>query len=167
MASHGIRDQVAIVGMGCTPFGEHWDKSTDDLLIAVYRRSAERSVQRHAEAMARDDLLQALWEVNTDATRTTLALEFLAMANHRKVIQEEIARYAEQTGRDLSNITYYHIFAVFKLAVVIQQIFYRYHVGQTKDARFADFDKRVDALARMAYSMIQKPLLDSEFRMVE
>ena len=27
MASHGIRDQVAIVGMGCTNFGEHWDKS--------------------------------------------------------------------------------------------------------------------------------------------
>src|SRR3954469_10397931 len=33
MASHGIRDQVAIVGMGCTTFGEHWDKSTDDMLI--------------------------------------------------------------------------------------------------------------------------------------
>src|SRR4051794_35870756 len=33
MGSHGIRDRVAIVGMGCTPFGEHWDKSTDDLLI--------------------------------------------------------------------------------------------------------------------------------------
>ena len=33
MASKGIRDQVAIVGMGCTQFGEHWDKSTDDLLI--------------------------------------------------------------------------------------------------------------------------------------
>ncbi|HEX9992382.1 MAG TPA: acetyl-CoA acetyltransferase [Acidimicrobiales bacterium] len=33
MGSHGIRDRVAIVGMGCTPFGEHWDRSTDDLLI--------------------------------------------------------------------------------------------------------------------------------------
>ena len=33
MGSHGIRDQVAIVGMGCTPFGERWDTSTDDLLI--------------------------------------------------------------------------------------------------------------------------------------
>jgi acetyl-CoA C-acetyltransferase len=33
MASRGIRDQVAIIGMGCTPFAEHWDKSTDDLLI--------------------------------------------------------------------------------------------------------------------------------------
>ncbi len=33
MGSHGIKDRVAIIGMGCTPFGEHWDKSTDDLLI--------------------------------------------------------------------------------------------------------------------------------------
>ena len=33
MTSHGIRDRVAIVGMGCTNFGEHWDKSPDDLLI--------------------------------------------------------------------------------------------------------------------------------------
>ena len=33
MSSHGIKDRVAIVGMGCTPFGEHWNKGTDDLLI--------------------------------------------------------------------------------------------------------------------------------------
>src|SRR4051812_16878198 len=33
MASNGIRDRVAIIGMGCTPFGEHWDKGADDLLI--------------------------------------------------------------------------------------------------------------------------------------
>jgi acetyl-CoA C-acetyltransferase len=33
MASNGIRDRVAIVGMGCTPFGEHWDKGPADLLV--------------------------------------------------------------------------------------------------------------------------------------
>src|SRR3954452_745392 len=33
MGSHGIRDRVAIVGMGCTRFTEHWDKCADDLLI--------------------------------------------------------------------------------------------------------------------------------------
>ena len=33
MSSHGIADRVAIVGMGCTPFGEHWSKSAEDLLI--------------------------------------------------------------------------------------------------------------------------------------
>jgi acetyl-CoA C-acetyltransferase len=33
MASNGIKDRVAIVGMGCTPFGEHWQKSPEDLLV--------------------------------------------------------------------------------------------------------------------------------------
>src|ERR687888_441521 len=33
MASNGILDRVAIVGMGCTPFGEHWDKGPNDLLV--------------------------------------------------------------------------------------------------------------------------------------
>src|SRR4051794_721801 len=33
MGSHGIRDRVAIIGMGCTRFGEHWDKSTEDLIV--------------------------------------------------------------------------------------------------------------------------------------
>jgi len=33
MASNGIRDRVAIVGMGCTPFGERWDRDTSDLLV--------------------------------------------------------------------------------------------------------------------------------------
>jgi acetyl-CoA C-acetyltransferase len=33
MPSNGIRDKVAIIGMGCTKFGEHWDRSIDDLLI--------------------------------------------------------------------------------------------------------------------------------------
>ncbi|MFP6665446.1 MAG: acetyl-CoA acetyltransferase [Deltaproteobacteria bacterium] len=33
MGSHGIKDRVAIIGMGCTRFAEHWDKSRDDLTI--------------------------------------------------------------------------------------------------------------------------------------
>ena len=33
MGSHGIRDQVAIVGMGCTNFGEQWDQGLDDLIL--------------------------------------------------------------------------------------------------------------------------------------
>jgi acetyl-CoA C-acetyltransferase len=40
MGSHGIRDRVAIVGMGCTPFGERWDRSADDLLIDAVSETA-------------------------------------------------------------------------------------------------------------------------------
>ncbi|MEM7285267.1 MAG: acetyl-CoA acetyltransferase [Actinomycetota bacterium] len=39
MASHGIRDKVAIVGIGCTPFREHWDKSFDDLIVDATSRT--------------------------------------------------------------------------------------------------------------------------------
>jgi aminoglycoside phosphotransferase (APT) family kinase protein len=67
---------------------------------------------------------------------------------------ELVERYAARSGRDVSNVAYYHIFALFKVAVVIQQIFYRYHVGQTRDERFAGMDKVVQAFAKMAYSMI-------------
>ena len=46
MASNGIKDRVAIVGMGCTQFGEHWDKGPDDLLIdAAYQAYESAGVQ--------------------------------------------------------------------------------------------------------------------------
>lgn len=41
MASHGIKDQVAIIGMGCTHFGEHWDKSLDDLIIEAAQEATK------------------------------------------------------------------------------------------------------------------------------
>jgi acetyl-CoA C-acetyltransferase len=46
MASNGIKDRVAIVGMGCTQFGEHWDKGPEDLLIdAAYQAYESAGVQ--------------------------------------------------------------------------------------------------------------------------
>ena len=54
MASRGIRDRVAIVGMGCTNFGEHWDKSTDDLLI-------DSSQQALSSAGMKLDDVDAFW----------------------------------------------------------------------------------------------------------
>ena len=70
--------------------------------------------------------------------------------------EEILQRYAQRTGSDVSRIKFYEVFAVFKLAVVLQQIFYRYHRGQTDDARFADLDKRVDVLAQIASSLAEK-----------
>jgi aminoglycoside phosphotransferase (APT) family kinase protein len=64
--------------------------------------------------------------------------------------EEVIERYADRSGRDLSNLRYYEVFAVFKIAVVIQQIYYRWTLGQTTDSRFATFDTRVSHMARQA-----------------
>ncbi len=48
-----------------------------------------------------------------------------------------LERYAQITGRDIANMAFYLAFAQFKIAVIIQQIYYRYHQGLTKDPRFA------------------------------
>ena len=66
---------------------------------------------------------------------------------------EVLERYAAHSGRDLSNVRFYETFAVFKIAVVIQQIYFRYVQGQTKDGRFAAFDARVAHLARQAVAL--------------
>jgi aminoglycoside phosphotransferase (APT) family kinase protein len=51
--------------------------------------------------------------------------------------------YARKSSRDLSSIDYYMIFAYFKLAVIIQQIYVRWKRGQTQDERFGAFGDRV------------------------
>ena len=71
---------------------------------------------------------------------------------------ELLDRYAQQTKADLSNLNFYEIFAVFKLAVVLQQIFYRYQRGQTDDPRFAGLDRRVEWLARIAVPLMERRL---------
>jgi aminoglycoside phosphotransferase (APT) family kinase protein len=69
---------------------------------------------------------------------------------------ELLDRYAQKTEFDLSNLHFYETFAVFKLAVVLQQIFYRYQRGQTDDPRFAGLDQRVEWLARIAVPLMEK-----------
>lgn len=52
---------------------------------------------------------------------------------------ELVRRYAERTGRDVGAIRWYLTFAYFKLAVIVQQLYYRWKLGKTRDPRFAGF----------------------------
>jgi aminoglycoside phosphotransferase (APT) family kinase protein len=65
-------------------------------------------------------------------------------------------RYAMKTGRELSGIAFYEVFALFKVAVVLQQIYFRFVRGQTHDERFKDFDRRVAGLARAALELAER-----------
>jgi aminoglycoside phosphotransferase (APT) family kinase protein len=70
--------------------------------------------------------------------------------------REDLAqRYGRATGRDVSNMVFYLVFARFKLAVIVQQIYYRYHMGLTKDARFAAMPEMVQSLLKAAWHAAQ------------
>ncbi len=70
--------------------------------------------------------------------------------------REFAQKYAEYTGRDLSNLSYYVTFAYFKLAVIVQQIYFRYKNGQTKDKRFAQFHMATAILISYANEIAKK-----------
>jgi aminoglycoside phosphotransferase (APT) family kinase protein len=61
-----------------------------------------------------------------------------------------VQRYAQKTGRDVSDMSFYLVFARFKIAVIVQQIYYRYHQGLTHDERFATMPHRINLLFRAA-----------------
>jgi aminoglycoside phosphotransferase (APT) family kinase protein len=59
-----------------------------------------------------------------------------------------VHRYALKTGRDVTNLAFYLAFARFKIAVIVQQIYYRYHQGLTHDERFASMPQLIKLLLR-------------------
>jgi aminoglycoside phosphotransferase (APT) family kinase protein len=63
---------------------------------------------------------------------------------------EVVHCYAQKTARDTSRILFYLTFARFKLAVIVQQIYYRYQQGLTKDQRFASMPEKIQMLLRSA-----------------
>jgi aminoglycoside phosphotransferase (APT) family kinase protein len=68
---------------------------------------------------------------------------------------ELIARYAATSGRDVQHVLFYYCYGLYKLAVIIQQIYARYARGFTRDARFADMNRQVDSLGRAAARAIE------------
>lgn len=70
--------------------------------------------------------------------------------------EEAVERYAQLSGLDLSGWRWYHAFGIFKMVVVIQQIYIRYLRGQTADPRFAGFGDKVAAMAEHGLAVAQR-----------
>ena len=82
MASHGIRDRVAIVGMGCTPFREHWDRSLDDLLIEAH------GLALASAGMTKDDI-DAYWYGTSQSSASGISLATPLRLDNRPVTRVE------------------------------------------------------------------------------
>lgn len=94
------------------------------------------------------------WNENKDPSFGIVQC-FLTLEPGAPTRKEIAGMYAELTGRDLSNIKFYYVFALFKLAGIVQQIYYRYKQGLTKDERFAPLIFMVGALGAKAVEVIE------------
>ena len=76
-------------------------------------------------------------------------------------IRSEIAHlYAEKSGRNPENIVFYYAFGLFKIAVIAQQIYFRFSKGFTSDPRFSALDKASELCCKLAWKAIQTQKID-------
>lgn len=73
-------------------------------------------------------------------------------ADRRQLVE----RYAETSGIAVREPLFYFIYGLFKIAVILQQIYQRYHVGMTQDQRFANLDQAVRSYAYLATVALEK-----------
>ena len=76
-------------------------------------------------------------------------------------IRSEIAKmYAEKSGRNVDNLVFYYVFGLFKIAVIAQQIYFRYSKGFTTDSRFANLNKASELCCKLALKAIKTKSID-------
>jgi aminoglycoside phosphotransferase (APT) family kinase protein len=73
---------------------------------------------------------------------------------------EIIEHYARLSGREIPNPVFYYAYGLFKIAVIVQQIYFRYRKGLTKDPRFAGLGGLVKACGNLAQRAIEKNRID-------
>ena len=70
----------------------------DDLFVEVFRRRAERNVERMHAALTSPEPLRAWWQILSDSRGTALLVELTAAANHRAALQAEVAKLAHDVS---------------------------------------------------------------------
>lgn len=76
---------------------------------------------------------------------------------------ELVELYAQKSGRSINNLVFYYVYGLFKIAVIVQQIYYRYKKGLTTDKRFAHLNQATKLFMLMAWQAIQKKRIEKLF----
>lgn len=74
-----------------------------------------------------------------------------------------VEMYAQKSGRPINHLVFYYVYGLFKIAVIAQQIYYRYHKGLTTDPRFAGLNKASALLCTMALQAVRKNRIEHLF----
>ena len=100
------------------------------------------------------------WTVATDHDFVKQGIPSPTIFEGNPIRSEVVELYAKKSGKDIQNIVFYYAFGLFKIAVIAQQIYYRYSKGLTTDPRFANLNKASALCCNLAMKAIQTKLID-------
>ena len=137
----------------------HNDYKLDNILVEVDDPATAVAVLDWDMCTRGDPLMDLGYLLNTwveaadDPTWSGLA----GMSSHAPGFPTRhaaVERYSRRTGFDVSQAQWYHIFGIFKLIVILQQIYIRFLRNQTQDRRFMTLGRQVDGLAEKGVSLL-------------
>ncbi len=100
-------------------------------------------------------------ESDLDPLKKGLASPTILKGNPSR--QDIVEMYSHKSGKPINNLVFYYVYGLFKLAIIVQQIYFRYHQGYTTDKRFANLDRHTKLLFTIAKQSIQKNKIDELF----
>lgn len=102
----------------------------------------------------------AYWTTSNDADFIKHGLPSPTVMEGNPTRSEVVQQYALKSGRDVNHLTFYFVYGLFKIAVIAQQIFFRFKHGHTTDPRFAQLNKVSALCCDTAWQAIQKKQID-------
>jgi aminoglycoside phosphotransferase (APT) family kinase protein len=121
----------------------------DGMLVAVF----DWDMSTRGDPLVDAGTLLAYWAQPGDPTYPVFGDRAVAIGD--VMPKDEVRmRYAERTGLDLSGVAFYEALALFRIAVIIEQIYARYVSGQTTDERFAAFESIAPSLAKACKELL-------------
>ncbi len=100
------------------------------------------------------------WTVTTDHDFVKQGIPSPTVFEGNPIRSEIVEMYAKKSGKDIRNIVFYYAFGLFKIAVIAQQIYYRYNKGLTTDPRFANLNKASELCCNLAMRAIKTNSID-------
>lgn len=122
----------------------------DGSLVAVF----DWDMATRGDPLVDAGTLLAYWATPDDPTYVVFGERAVAIGE--VMGKDEVrTRYGKRTGLDLSDVSYFEALALFRIAVIIEQIYARYVAGQTTDHRFAAFEPIAPTLASACRSLLE------------
>jgi aminoglycoside phosphotransferase (APT) family kinase protein len=105
----------------------------------------------------------AYWAMSTDPTSLKAAFDYPTSLDGNPTRLEIVEMYEKQTGEPVNNLVFYYVFGLFKIAVIVQQIYYRYNKGLTTNEKFKNLNKIAEILCKIGWQSVQKNRIENLF----
>lgn len=102
----------------------------------------------------------AYWTLPSDGHASKIILSPTLM-NGNPSRSDIVELYAQKSKRPINNIVFYYAFGLFKIAVIVQQIYYRYNKGLTSNEKFSKLDQACKLFCQMAWQAVQKKKIEN------